>query len=65
LIGACDIVPEQVLDEAAKSRETTVPARGGIPSLGFDIAQEAEHSFGLDILQTQFCYRPALPLGQE
>jgi len=64
-MGACDIVPEQVLGEAAKSGEARVSARSRILSLGFDIAQEAEYSFGLDILQTQFGYRPALPVSEE
>jgi hypothetical protein len=58
-------VSEQVLGEASESRKTRVPSRGRIPSFGFDMAQEAEHGFGLDIFQTQFCYRPALPVGEE
>jgi hypothetical protein len=65
LIRACDVVPEQVLDEAPEGRQAAVPACRGITPLGFDMVQEAEYRFGPDIIQAQLCHRPALATGQE
>ena len=53
LAGTCYVVSQKVLHEAADRRETTVPRHGGVPALGFDVAQEGQHSFGLNVVEIQ------------
>lgn len=56
LVGARQIVAEQVLDKTANGRETTIACYCGISPLGFDMIQEGEHGICLEIIEAQISY---------
>ena len=47
------VVLQKVLHEAADRRQTTVPRHGGVAAFGFDVVQEGQDSFGLNIVEIQ------------
>jgi hypothetical protein len=54
-----------MLHKAANGRESAIPGHGRVSSFRFDMIQEREHAFGLDIYDSQVGYRLVLLIGQK
>jgi len=65
LVGARQVVAEQVLDKTANGRETTIACHCGISPLGFDMIQEGEHGICLEIIEAQISYGLTSALNEK
>jgi hypothetical protein len=57
-------MPQQMLNKAADGGQTAIPRYSLVAAFRFDMGQEGEHRFGLDIVQLQACDRLSLLVGQ-
>src|SRR5882724_11918997 len=65
LAGARDVVLQKVLYEATDGRQPTVPRHGGVAALRFDVVQEFQHGFGLNVIEIEICDCFAFVASQE
>ena len=65
LAGAGYIMPQKMLHEAADRRQATVSRHGRVAALGFDVVQELQYGFGLNVVEIQIGNGFAFVAGQS
>jgi hypothetical protein len=58
------ILPQQVLHKTANGCQTAIAGHCGVPTARFYLIQKPEHSFGLDIFESQVGHGLALLIGE-
>ena len=65
LLGARDVVTEQMLHEAVDGGESAVPGGRGVAAVSLEVIQEGQHDLMTDVLEAQLRCRTTDVIRQK